>query len=75
MVPAGMENLISAPLVKKLDKEEEQVMPSSAPSELRGRTWGGGTRHSDSCPVTFARISSCSASASGSSALHPCRAA
>lgn len=24
MVPAGMENLISAPLVKKLDKEEEQ---------------------------------------------------
>lgn len=32
MVPAGMENLISAPLVKKLDKEEEQVRPW----ELRG---------------------------------------
>lgn len=36
MVPAGMENLISAPLVKKLDKEEEQVRPRSGPSELRG---------------------------------------
>lgn len=72
MVPAGMENLISAPLVKKLDKEEEQVMPSSAPSELRGHGVEG--PGSDSCHVTFARISSCSASASGFSALHPCRA-
>lgn len=31
-----MENLISAPLVKKLDKEEEQVRPSSAPLGFRG---------------------------------------
>lgn len=34
-----MENLISAPLVKKLDKEEEQVRPSSAPMGLRGHGW------------------------------------
>lgn len=34
MVPPGMENLISAPLVKKLDKEEEQVSLGSAPLEL-----------------------------------------
>lgn len=39
MVPAGMENLISAPLVKKLDKEEEQVRPSSAPWSLGDVGW------------------------------------
>lgn len=32
-----MENLISAPLVKKLDKEEEQVSFGSAPRSLGGR--------------------------------------
>ena len=34
VVPPGMESLISAPLVKTSEKEEEQVSPWRSPSKL-----------------------------------------
>lgn len=34
VVPPGMESLISAPLVKTSEKEEEQVSPWKSPSKL-----------------------------------------
>lgn len=83
-VPPGMESLISAPLVKNSEKEEEQVSFWGGPL----RTWrvgpyppgvtgcgGAGAEYSDPQPTTLARTSSCTASASGSSALRPCPAA
>lgn len=36
VVPPGMESLISAPLVKTSEKEEEQVSLWGGPSELEG---------------------------------------
>lgn len=61
-VPPGMESLISAPLVKTSEKEEEQVGLWGGPSGLggvgsypSGGIWGAGAGHTDPQPAAPAR--------------------